>query len=114
MITKILVKGLYGYINAEYDFSEPVSMIIGPNGCGKTTLLKMTKAVLSPDPDLLDWFWSVKFDEFKIEFDDGKHLAFDCNGIVDTDAIQSINTDVINVDDEYLYDFVAPHNKEVL
>ena len=112
MITKISIKGLYGYLNAEYNFSEPVSIITGPNGCGKTTLLKMVQAVLNPDPDLLDWFWSVKFDEFKIEFDDGKHLTFDSNGVVDTNAIQSINTDVINVDNEYPYDFVARLDQE--
>ena len=109
MITKILVKGLYGYINAEYNFSEPVSIITGPNGCGKTTLLKMVKAVLNPYPDLLDWFWGVKFDEFKIEFDDGS-LMFDSNGVVDTNTIKSINTNVINVDDEHAWKQVSlPH-----
>lgn len=112
MITKISVKGLYGYINAEYNFSERVSIITGPNGFGKSTLLKMVQAVLSPDPDLLDWFWTIKFDEFKIEFDDGKHLTFDSNGVVDTDATQSINTDVINIDDESPYDFVSPLDQE--
>jgi len=47
-IEKILVKQLFGFLNHQIELKEEgVTFIHGPNGCGKTTLLKMVAAFSS-------------------------------------------------------------------
>jgi len=47
-IEKILVKQLFGFLNHQIELKEEgVTFIHGPNGCGKTTLLKMVAAFFS-------------------------------------------------------------------
>lgn len=43
----IKAKNLFGQYDTEYQFNDDVSIVIGPNGCGKTILLKTLDSILS-------------------------------------------------------------------
>ena len=51
MITSLEVKGLYGLYDYKLNFVDenPVTIITGPNGFGKTTLLKIISHLYSCD-----------------------------------------------------------------
>lgn len=69
-VVKIGVKGLFGRFNHEIrlDSKERVTIIHGPNGYGKTTLLKMIAALARGRVGL---FEHTPFSEFRVTFDDG-------------------------------------------
>ena len=48
------VEKLFGYYNYHIQFKQDVTIIHGPNGCGKTTLIK-----------LIDWIFNNKIYELK-------------------------------------------------
>ncbi len=74
-VTRIRVVGLFGQythdvpLNAE----DRVTIIHGPNGVGKTILLRMVKDALSGNP--FDVF-KIPFQDFAITFNDGAVLGF--------------------------------------
>ncbi len=72
-ITRILVEGLFGYLNykIEINRNEDITIIHGPNGCGKTTILELTCAVFRSDYSILR---QVPFHSFSIRFDNTGHL----------------------------------------
>lgn len=46
-ITKVHFEKLFGYFNYTIDFHEAVTIIHGPNGCGKTTMLQIIDAIFN-------------------------------------------------------------------
>jgi energy-coupling factor transporter ATP-binding protein EcfA2 len=70
-IEAIEVRGLF----RKYDYRvllEPnVTIIYGPNGVGKSTLLRLVYGVMRPDPAVLE---SIVFDTITVLFDDGTGL----------------------------------------
>lgn len=46
-ITKLIVKELYGYYDYDVNFNSDVTFIYGLNGCGKTTILNITEAIIT-------------------------------------------------------------------
>jgi len=49
IISKIQVEKLFGYLNYTIDFHDDTSIIIAPNGFGKTTMFHFINFVLNPD-----------------------------------------------------------------
>lgn len=71
-IKSIAVRGLFGSLNHQIDLSEEgLTFIHGPNGCGKTTLLRLVHATLNSDFLALK---SVDFSELEIGYSDGNAL----------------------------------------
>lgn len=66
-INEFRARGVYGYLNLGILFSSNPAILIGPNGDGKTTALRLIQALLTPSlPDLL----SIEFQEVMLRFDD--------------------------------------------
>lgn len=72
-IQRIEVEGLFGIYDHQIDLkSEGVTLLHGPNGVGKTSILKMTDALLS---GRLTYFHGVPCDRFLLGFQDGSALS---------------------------------------
>ena len=69
-ITKISVKGLFGMFDHEIPLNQEsrITIVHGPNGVGKTTLLRMLDCLFNCDYELMD---EISFDEFRVDFEDG-------------------------------------------
>ena len=71
MIKSFYIEDLYGLFTYNLVFRKGVFIITGPNGFGKTTILRCLNDVFQGD----FWrFYYLKFNSIKIEFDDGKRL----------------------------------------
>jgi|SRR5450759_1624077 predicted ATP-binding protein involved in virulence len=71
-ITAISVEKLFG--NLDYSIplsSEGITFIHGPNGCGKTTLLRLVYSLLSGDFQSLK---SIEFHSLELHFSDEYRL----------------------------------------
>lgn len=62
-IKKVQFTKLFGYFDYSIEFHEKVTIIHGPNGCGKTTMLRIIDAVFNRNVDYLKAtdFQSVRF-----------------------------------------------------
>lgn len=77
-IQKIAVRGLFGNLNHNIRLSEGgLTFIHGPNGCGKTTLLRLLHATLNGDFQTIK---SVDFNELEIGYSDGNALIVKRSG----------------------------------
>jgi predicted ATP-binding protein involved in virulence len=47
-VKKIIINGLYGYIDKEIFFNEDISLLVGINGSGKTSILNLINWILKP------------------------------------------------------------------
>jgi predicted ATP-binding protein involved in virulence len=72
-LTKVRVTKLFGLFDHEIPLNgeERITIIHGPNGFGKTIVLRMIEALLSKTYDV---FREIPFGTFAIELDDGKCL----------------------------------------
>lgn len=52
-LTKFAASKVHGYIQFEVNFFEDLTFLIGLNGCGKTTALRLIMALLTPALDVL-------------------------------------------------------------
>jgi predicted ATP-binding protein involved in virulence len=68
-IKQISVTNLFGTFNhtIPLHLNERITIIYGPNGFGKTMILKLLDALFSQDNQLLR---TIPFDEFRVDFDD--------------------------------------------
>lgn len=73
-LKRVAVKGLFGLFNHDIRFSdgENVAIIYGPNGFGKTVMLRMIAALVSGESTI---FHQIPFSEFWLDFDDGSRRA---------------------------------------
>lgn len=69
-LVSFAVKALFGMFDHEIPMSSPdhLTIIHGPNGFGKTVMLKMIAAMLTGDEDI---FLHVPFNEVSMAFEDG-------------------------------------------
>ena len=69
-LKRIEVAGLFGIYNHDIDLNleDRVTLLHGPNGVGKTTILKMVDALLTGD---VGYFGVVPFGRLSLEFHDG-------------------------------------------
>ena len=72
-IRKFSITGLYGYKNIEMTFDDPVKILVGENGSGKTTILNCLYYTLKQKFDSLS---KIRFSRIKIEFNHEKFLEF--------------------------------------
>jgi len=87
-ITKISIAGLFGYVNHEIELRQDFPTIItGPNGTGKTHLLKLTQAILSLDVQQL---LNVKYEMISVTFDDGSSITSTQQNSEENDTIVNI------------------------
>jgi predicted ATP-binding protein involved in virulence len=76
-IKKLIGKGVRGYIDFDINFRESVTFLIGINGSGKTTALKLLSALLEPSYKML---CSIDFLELALlcEVEDNKTVRILC------------------------------------
>lgn len=62
-ITRVEFEKLFGFFNYSIDFHDTITIIHGPNGCGKTTMLRIIDAVFNKKIDIIKAtdFKSVQF-----------------------------------------------------
>lgn len=74
-IEKISLSNLFGFLNHEVKLDEDgVTFIHGPNGCGKTTFLKIVAAFYEWE---LNVFFEVNFSEFEIQFSNSQSVKLE-------------------------------------
>lgn len=73
-ISKISVTGLFGMFDHEIPLNQEsrITIVHGPNGVGKTNLLRMLDCLFNCDYELMD---EIPFDEFRVYFEDGGVVA---------------------------------------
>lgn len=70
-IQKIEIKGLFGYLNHEIELKEPVTILHGLNGTGKTTTLDILYALFGDKAFYKRWLVdNASFSELTIVFND--------------------------------------------
>jgi ABC-type Mn2+/Zn2+ transport system ATPase subunit len=57
-ITHVSIKKIFGYKNIEWDLGDDTSILIGKNGSGKSTILKLIYACINHDQETLESFGS--------------------------------------------------------
>lgn len=68
-IIKFKARKVHGYLDMEIDFNDELSLLIGGNGSGKTTALKLMQALISPSfKELI----LIEFEELVLVFNDKK------------------------------------------
>jgi predicted ATP-binding protein involved in virulence len=74
-VTEIAVKGLFGLFDhvIPLNLDDRITIIHGPNGVGKTVLLKMVHALLNGNREELK---KIRFDTFSITLDNGDVRTF--------------------------------------
>jgi len=84
-ISKIMVRGLFGYHNYDIDLTNDVSVIFGSNALGKTTLFKLLNILLNNPIESEEiianimYLFKVPFRSIRILFTSGKYLYVDKN-----------------------------------
>lgn len=83
-LKKFTAKNVYGYLKFDIDFYNDLSFLVGVNGSGKTTMLRLMQALLTPSfRDLL----SIPFSEASVIFDD-KGIMTEINSIKSDDKVE--------------------------
>ncbi len=74
MLNQIIVKGLFGLFNYTISIppSKPVIILTGPNGYGKTTLLRMLHSISNKN---MSFFFSLIFEEIIFQFEGSEHFS---------------------------------------
>ncbi len=87
-IEKIIVKQLFGYLDYEIPLKpDKITLIHGPNGCGKTTILRLIDAIFNKNYAVIR---NTPFKELIINFNDQSNLKVERNvKITKTDATSS-------------------------
>ncbi|MFI8749242.1 hypothetical protein ACIGG6_04440 [Vreelandella lionensis] len=49
VITSLVANNVYGYLNFNINFNKDISFLVGSNGSGKTTALKLVNALVTPN-----------------------------------------------------------------
>lgn len=76
-LKRFVAKKVYGYLEFNIEFNQKLSFLIGVNGSGKTTVLRLLQALLTPSiRDLL----TIPFLEASIVYEDGgKEVSIDAS-----------------------------------
>ncbi|MBI5006797.1 MAG: AAA family ATPase [Nitrosomonadales bacterium] len=53
-LSSLKIKSAFGYLNFNIKFDKELTFLVGINGCGKTTVLHLLEALLTPSLQLLD------------------------------------------------------------
>lgn len=117
-ITKIQIKKLFNNLDYEIpiNLENRVTIIIGPNGSGKTVILKMLNSISNNDFSV---FLEVPFKSFNIFFDNDTNISISRNVISKNEInmknekkSRSINITYFSEDKRsYTYNFSIPHRQ---
>ena len=109
-VTRIQVVKLFDEINYDIhlDETEPVGIIIAPNGCGKTTILKLLAFVLKPTYERYLEIRDIPFSRFVCYLSNGKRIV-----------LKSYPTTVARFDNdedenEYIYNHGHPRSRSAI
>lgn len=81
-LTSLKIKRAYGYLDLHLRFDKTLSFLVGINGSGKTTALRLLEALLTPSLQLLD---SVPHDQVELRLRDSKNKAVKIISVVTED-----------------------------
>ncbi len=71
ILKKFTAENVFGYLNFDIDFNSDVSFLVGGNGTGKTTALKLMNALITPNfKDLIQ----IPFHSLSLEVEDDGNL----------------------------------------
>ena len=91
-ISRLQIKNLYDQYNYDIDFNseekEQITILTGPNGYGKTTILRILKSL---NPKSLYYFYVIKFSEIIISFDNNTVLNITQNYKTEVESIFAID-----------------------
>jgi predicted ATP-binding protein involved in virulence len=72
-IVEISVKGLFGFLNHRVDLKvDGVTFIHGPNGCGKTTFLKLISGLFQWE---INYLYEINFQSLEVSYENGKTIS---------------------------------------
>jgi len=95
-ISRLIIKNLYDNysynINFQNEEKDQITILTGPNGYGKTTILRILKSL---NPKSLYYFYIIKFDEIRFFFSDGSKLK-----ITQSYKAESGNKDAVDRKDD--------------
>ncbi len=74
MITRLKIEGLFGRFDYDLDFKNPVTILTGPNGFGKSTVLRMIEWLGNGNPDV---FFQFVYSSICAEFDNEKSVLIE-------------------------------------
>ena len=76
-IRKISVKGLFGLYDYTISLPEDISVIVGPNAIGKTTVFSLLESLLTyPDDEInAQYLLETVYQEFSISFEGGSSIS---------------------------------------
>ena len=77
-ITKLSVKSLFNQFSYDVDFKSEnnISILIGPNGTGKTTIMDFIGFVMNPTASTLQKLLQIPFETFSFEMTDGWTIKY--------------------------------------
>lgn len=73
-IKQVKIDGLFSNFNYVIDLNDPITIIHGPNGCGKTTVFRIIDAVFNRKIDVL---FEIEFSSVQFAFTDGSTLRIE-------------------------------------
>ena len=81
IIKNVVVKNLFNNFDYTIDFSnnEKVSVLIAPNGFGKSTIFKIINFIYNPTVKNIDKIADIPFDSFTINFTNGAYIILEKN-----------------------------------
>ncbi|WP_430974339.1 AAA family ATPase [Sunxiuqinia rutila] len=82
-LNKFIGTNIHGYLNYEIDFREDITFLIGINGTGKTSVLKLILGLISPSYNYLN---QIEFDEVVLESTDSVPIKL--SAIKDSNTIK--------------------------
>ena len=100
-LKKISIEGLFDLYNYNIPLNtdERVTIIIAPNGYGKTTIFKLIKAAIDVD---IEYIRKIPFNVFRIEFENKESLE----DIEEISSVEIIKQGILCSDDEIPHELV--------
>ena len=92
-INKVKIKNLYGNRKIEWDLNPFTNILIGKNGSGKSTILKLIDAKINKKNNIFKNF-EIEYEDVEIEFIETYKDDFDNSKtkIIDSNCVMLINT----------------------
>lgn len=93
IIKKFIATNVHDYLNYEIDFNEHLTFLIGINGTGKTSVLKLILGLISPSFNYLN---SIDYDFIELECIDENDTSFKISSQKDEEQSYSLNLSINN------------------
>lgn len=107
-LKKIIIRKMWGKKKVEIDFDEKLNILVGKNGCGKSTVLKILESIIMVD---IEKMMSLKFSKVTLILDsNGNKIAIMVNKR-EQNEISFRNKEQIE-SSKLLYSFLDEHKQE--